>query len=160
MCVFLITIIYLFIYLITHTKQHTHTHRLEKVEGALSLLAKNAQTDSNHLIQICTEMADIQKKIKGHLEKAVLQSVVQAMCQADHNSDFTLNSMETDMLLLKLKNLPGITLDETNFRKMLGNDTNNIMLSDVMKMIRNLMDDGIPENDNIFHLTPANILKK
>jgi hypothetical protein len=103
-------------------------------------------------------MADIQKKIKTNLEASVLQSVMEAMCQADRNRDFTLNPQEREMLVMRLKNLPGIELDEPNFTKMVG--TADVKLSDLMKMLRNLKDDGIPENDNIFHLTPTSILKK
>ena len=86
-----------------------------------------------------------------------MQNVLEALVQSDSNQDFSLNLGEKEMLILRLSNLPGIVFDDDNFRKMVGDKDLNI--SHLMQMLRNLMDDGIPENDNIFHLKPAFMLE-
>jgi len=131
--------------------------KLEGVEAALTQIAKDANTDSTRLVKIVTEMKGIQTKIKANLEREVMQSVLQVLVQADSNQDFCLNAGEKEMLVLRLSSLPGVAFDEKNFRKMMG--SKDLKLSDLMGMLRNLMDDGIPENDNIFHLQPASLLK-
>lgn len=102
-------------------------------------------------------MATIQAKIKVILEREVMQNVLEALVLSDRNQDFSLNLGEKEMLMLRLSNVPGIEFDDGNFRKMVGD--NDLNISHLMQMLRNLMDDGIPENDNIFHLKPASILE-
>jgi hypothetical protein len=50
-----------------------------------------------------------------------------------------------------LSNIPGIVLDKENFLFLAGED---LTMAQLMGLIRNLKDDTIPENDNIFHSQP------
>jgi hypothetical protein len=55
-----------------------------------------------------------------------------------------------------MKNIPGVIFDEPNFDKLFQEKKlkdEELHLKEIMQLFRNLMDD-IPENDNVFHLTP------
>jgi uncharacterized membrane protein required for colicin V production len=81
--------------------------------------------------------------------------------QADADRDFCIGKSEMEVLILRLKMIQGIEFDEANFRKAVSMDAEGIIhLSEIMKVLRNLMDDSVAEEDNIFHLKPETLLEK
>jgi len=55
--------------------------------------------------------------------------------------------------------MKGFEFDEANFQKALAND-DDITTADVMNVFRNLKDDSVKEEDNIFHLKPEQLLEE
>lgn len=135
--------------------------RLEGVEEELVGIAEAAQTNVNRLVEINQEWRDLNAKIKKNLERSVVQQVVTVVVQSDANRDFTIGTKELEMLVMRLNMIKGIVFDEANFRNMISRDADGIVhLSEIMKVLRNLMDDSVPEGDNIFHLKPETLLKE
>lgn len=135
--------------------------RLEAVEDQLLCIAEAAQTNVKRLVEIVQENAALQAKIKQNLEQAVIQSVVSVLIQSDANHDFTLGPAEIEMLVLRLNQIKGIQFDQANFRAVISQDVDGVIhVSEIMKILRNLLDDSVPEEDNIFHLQPDALLEK
>lgn len=112
-------------------------------------------------MEINNEYKELNAKIKKNLERAVVQQVVTVVVQSDTNRDFTLTPQELEMLVMRLKMIKGIDFDETNFRNAVSQDEDGIIhLAEIMKVLRNLMDDSVPEEDNIFHLKPETLLEE
>ncbi len=135
----------------------TSFNSLAIVEHDLEAVAKKAGGQVDRLVTIIKENAALQTKIKRNLEAAVIQNVLQIILKSDKNMDFNFDQAELKRLKLNLSNIPGVTFDATNFERKIGNK--NLTLADIMAMFRNLKED-IPEEDNIFHITPQNIVKR
>jgi hypothetical protein len=134
---------------------------LEGVEEELFGIAEAAQTNVHRLVEMVQEMRELQEQIKKNLERSVVQQVVSVVVQSDANRDFCLGPAELEILVLRLKAIKGIEFDETNFQKALSQDEDGIIhLAEIMNVLRNLLDDSVPEQDNIFHLKPQAILEE
>ena len=107
---------------------------------------------------IIEENAKLQAKIKKNLQAQVLQTVLGLALQNDRDEDFSFSNQELRRLRTSLANIPGITFDKNNFDKLVGRKE-ALKLSDIIKMLRNLKDD-IPEQDNIFHLSPEKLARR
>ena len=131
------------------------------MERDLEAVAISAQTNVNRLVDIVKENGILQAQIKEKLEKQVIQNVMSVVVQVDVNRDFSLGPQELEMLVLRLKNMPGIKFDEPNFRKACGRASadGTTTLAEIMQILRNLKDDSVAEEDNIFHLQPKELLK-
>jgi hypothetical protein len=70
--------------------------------------------------------------------------------------NIAISQKELPQFKLRMKNIPGVIFDEPNFDKLFQEKKvkdEELHLKEIMQLFRNLMDD-IPENDNVFHLTP------
>ena len=103
-------------------------------------------------MNIIQENGEIQKKVKANLEASVIQSILTALLDSDTDLDFSLSKKELNRLEVRLSNIPGIVFDRKNFRNYLAGM--DLTMAHLMGLIRNLKDDDIPENDNIFHVRP------
>jgi hypothetical protein len=128
---------------------------LEGIESALNDMAQKSNTSVTHLIELVKRNGEIQTQIKKNLERQVLQDIISLVVGTDRDKDFTLNDMELNMLIMRLQGHKGVRFDEANFRKVI---TTPCTLSSILKVVRNLMDDDVPEDDNVFHLQPREII--
>lgn len=137
-------------------KLETQVTKLEHVEEELGEIAKSAQTNVNRLVEIVSENAILQAKIKRRLEQQVIENVMAVVVNADSNHDWTLGKTEMDMLDMRLTAMPGIEFDEANYQKVCHKDSMTVV--EIMNVLRNLLDDDIPEEENIFHLKPKELI--
>jgi hypothetical protein len=121
-------------------------------------VAQSAQTSVNRLTEIVIRNAEIQAHIKQNLEKQVLSSLVSIVVNTDNNRDFELNEMELNTLMLRLRGVKGVAFDEANFRKVIPKAP--VPLARIMMVVRNLLNPDVPEEDNVFHMKPKEMLKK
>lgn len=134
---------------------------MEGVEEELVGIAEAAQTSVNRLVEMNNEWRELNAKIKKNLERSVIQQVVSVVVQSDSNRDFTIGPKELEMLVMRLKMIKGIEFDEANFRNAISQDEDgDLKLAEIMKVLRNLLDDDVPEEDNIFHLKPETLLEE
>jgi TolA-binding protein len=138
-------------------KLETAVTELETVQKELDTIAKASQTNVNRLVEICTETATLQTKIKHHLQQQIIQNVIEIVVTMDSNQDWTLGPSEMDMLVMRLKAMPGIEFDEGNYRNAIGKKS-TMTVVEIMTILRNLLDDSVAEEDNIFHFTPRALL--
>ena len=129
---------------------------LEGVEATLERVAKDGKTSVTRLTEIIKRNREIQAKIKTNLERQVIQDLVTIVVATDRDGDFSLNEFELNELVLRLHGRQGVEFNEANFRKLV---KANCTLASIMKVIRNLMDDDVPEKDCVFHLNASEMIK-
>ena len=134
--------------------------RLADVEDGLSKIARESGTQVDRLVEIVKENGALQAKVKKSLERQVMQQIIDAVVTSDKDGNFTLAPRETEMLKARLKNIGGVVLNQQNFDKMIASDVNELTVSDVMNIVRNLLDDNVPMEDNVFVLDPESLLTK
>mmetsp|Transcript_24117 Transcript_24117/g.39909 ORF Transcript_24117/g.39909 Transcript_24117/m.39909 type:complete len:269 (-) Transcript_24117:1065-1871(-) len=130
---------------------------LEGIEESLQKVATDAQTSVNRLTDIVIRNGEIQAQIKKNLANQVLSSLVSIVVNTDSDRDFTLNDFELNILILRLKGVKGVGFDETNFRKVIPKAP--VPLQSIMRLVRNLLDDDVPEQENVFHMNPKEMLQ-
>ena len=130
--------------------------RLQTVEQDLQQVSVRTGGQVDRLVTMIQENAALQAQIKKNLEAEVLQNVLKIALDSDKNMDFAFNEAELKRLKVRLASIPGITFDVANFETKIG--TKALTLKDIMAMFRNLKSD-IPEEENIFHITPHTIVK-
>jgi vacuolar-type H+-ATPase subunit D/Vma8 len=137
---------------------HTsNNNSLKNVETELEALAKKSGGQTDRLVSIIEENAKLQAKIKRNLEAQVMQNVLSFTLKSDRDMNFLFDKSEIRRLKVNLSNIPGVTFDKDNFEKKIGDK--DLTLADIMAMFRNLKAD-IPEEENIFHITPQTIVKR
>lgn len=118
----------------------------------MEAITKTAGGQVDRLVTIVQENGEIQKMVKANLEASVIQSILNAIMDSDTDLDFSLSKKELNRLEVRLSNIPGIVFDRNNFSNFLAGKA--LTMAQLMGLIRNLKDDNIPENDNIFHIRP------
>jgi predicted RNA-binding protein len=129
---------------------------LQGVTAEYETLAKQYGDQIERLVGIVKENGEIQAKIKKSLQTQVMQQALESILKSDTNEDFAISQKELQQFKLRMKNIPGVIFDEPNFDKLFQEKKlkdEELHLKEIMQLFRNLMDD-IPENDNVFHLTP------
>lgn len=138
--------------------------RLAYVTKDIETLADTMGCGVNQLVSSIEEMKMIHEEMNHHLERQVMQQVIDIGLKSDRDQDFTINSTrELKRLEQRLSNIPGIVFDVENFRKITkyeDEESPGIALHDIMEMFRNLKDPNIPEEDHIFHLVPESHIEK
>lgn len=114
----------------------------------------------DRLVAIVKENGELQLKVKKALERQIMQDIVDAVVGSDRDGNFTLSPQETKMLKIRLKNIRGIIFNEELFDHMLSKDTDGLTVSDVMRIMRNLLDDSVPRASNVFVLDPESLVKQ
>lgn len=134
--------------------------RLSDVEEGLSKIADRSGTQVQRLVDLVKENGQLQLQVKKTLEKQVMQNIIDVVVACDRDGNFTLTPQETERLKLRLKSMEGIKLNTKNFDNMIASDQNELTVTDVMNIIRNLLDDEVPEEENVFVLDPESLTRK
>ena len=130
------------------------------MEQGLSKIADNSGTQVQRLVELVKENGELQREVKEALEKQVMQQIIDVVVRSDRDGNFTLTPRETESLKSRLKSLEGIKFNASNFDNMIASDENELTLTDVMNIIRNLLDDEVAEEDNVFLLDPESLTRK
>ena len=134
--------------------------------GELSVL-QGQSVDT--LVAQVREFREIQQQMATSLEAKVIQNLISVVLTADFDNDFIIDPEEIDHLQLRLQTIEGVDFSEHNFRKALtksGYDPDSFndvrkggfSIKAVLEVIKNLMDDSIPEEDNIFTIHSEDLL--
>ena len=123
--------------------------QLESVERELTRISGGNQ-NLDRLVQISQEQAEINRRIKVQLKKAVLQNILRVVVKCDVDKDFMVNPQEMEILIVRLGMMDGVEFHERNFRRKF---SGNLSLATIMTLIRSLL-----QNDNaIFTLCPEEV---
>ncbi|CAB9508087.1 expressed unknown protein [Seminavis robusta] len=141
----------------TVQEMKTQTDRLSQVEEGLSKIAEESNTEVARLVEIVKETKTLQTQIKKSLERQVMQQIISAVVASDQDGNFSLSPRETNILKARLKQIDGVNLNEEKFYQMIAADDNELTVQDVMKIVRNLLDDSVPAEDNVFVLEPQSL---
>lgn len=137
-----------------------HFFSLSQVEEGLSNVAAESGTQVQRLVDLVKENGELQREIKASLEKQVMQQIIDAVVRSDRDGNFTLTPRETSRLKAHLTSMDGIKFSAANFDNMIASDENELTLTDVMRIIRNLLDDEVAEKDNVFLLDPESLANR
>lgn len=136
-----------------------NVNKLEEVEKNLSKLAN---TDNiGRLVQVVKETKKINEKIKMHLQARISQDIITTVLRCDRDGNLVLNEREMSGLCFRLKNSPGYDFNEERFKKVIGkkDHADGYSIGQIMEVIRNLLDDDVPEEETIFKLKPEKNMK-
>ena len=94
-------------------------------------------------------------------KSSIVQQIITTVIRTDRDLDLKIGPIELKRLMSRLNASPGFDFHEDRFLKTLG-ETNDepVSIVRIMKVIRNLKDDSIPEDENIFVLKPEQLLEK
>lgn len=142
--------------------------KLEATEAQLRELSVLQDQSVDEMAAQVREFREIQQQMDDHLRAKVMQNLISVVLTADFDNDFVIDPEEIDHLELRLKTMDGVDFSPANFRKALvqsGYDPDQIDVrrggfgvQAVLAVIRNLMDDSVPEQDNIFTIHAENLL--
>lgn len=121
-------------------------------------MESGAQVD--RLVNIVQQNGELQKKIKQQLEDEVAQQIMTALIAADRDGDFVLDRREVYELEMRLESIPAVHFEKKKFNAFLASDQDDLTLSDLSKIVKNLKDDSIPDSEKIFHFKPMDILEE
>ena len=127
------------------------------MEKGLGQIADQNNTQTTRLVELVKENGELQLEVKRTLEKQVMQNIIDVVVSSDRDGHFTLAPQETEMLKARLQNMQGIKFNATNFDNMIASDENELTVTDVMNILRNLLDDEVKEEDNVFVLDPGSL---
>ena len=106
---------------------------------------------NKHLISpLLTNKNDGHDVPQKNTQAKIVQQMVTTVLRTDRNLDLKIGSGELRQLMIRLKNTPGFEFHEENFKKLLGNTDEPVPVEKIMKVIRNLKDDNVPEAESIF----------
>mmetsp|Transcript_1641 Transcript_1641/g.2354 ORF Transcript_1641/g.2354 Transcript_1641/m.2354 type:complete len:405 (-) Transcript_1641:52-1266(-) len=123
---------------------------LQHVEEDLGQIAAKAGGQVDRLVSIVHENGQIQKEIKAILQDEIMQQIITAVINTDKDQDYNLSKREVRQLEYRLKHIPGVVFFHDRFQDFIASDEGDLTLSDVIKIARNLGDDTVPINQQIF----------
>jgi hypothetical protein len=88
--------------------------------------------------------------MKEDLKFGVVQDMMGCVLDAERSEDGHFSDREIRMLLMRLKGLPMIEIDEAKFTEMVKTTRT---LSSVLDMMGTISDDNIPEEERIFRIS-------
>lgn len=112
--------------------------KLKQCEFNLDMFAKKSGKTVDKLVEIVQENGKIQQEIQNNLKMEVIRQMMTAILQTDADRNFVVSPQEVELLIMRLKNLPGVQLDEAAFRSCLASDEDALTLSDICNIVRNM----------------------
>ena len=98
-----------------------------------------------------------------------MQNLISVIMTSDSDKDFLIDPEEVDTLMLRLKKIDGVDFSEENFAKAVkkaGYDPEKVKASKdgypilaVIEVMKNLFDDDVPEEENIFTIKTDEVMK-
>lgn len=144
--------------------------QLKGVEEQLQELSILQGKNVDELTKQVREFKVIQEQIKESLEAKVMQNLISVVMSADNDRDFKIDPEEVDGLKMRLNTIDGVDFSEQNFDKALkkaGYDPEAVKkhkegynITAVLEVMKNLFDDDVPEEDNIFTIKPEKLMEK
>mmetsp|Transcript_3651 Transcript_3651/g.6656 ORF Transcript_3651/g.6656 Transcript_3651/m.6656 type:complete len:281 (-) Transcript_3651:159-1001(-) len=144
---------------------------LEEVEGSLQKFANT--TNVNRLVEVVQENKRLQRQIKENLEAQVMQTVMTTLFRSDRNKDLSLSRNELLIFQVRMQNMEGVDFNDETFMKYIDavdNDddddpttitnNNDVPLAKIMQLLRNLLDDDLSPEENIFVLHPEELIEE
>jgi len=124
----------------------TEVHRVEKIEGELTIIAERGNMNANKLVDLVKQNAETLKRQTKCVKASVAEQVLTSILRTDRDSSLTITENEVNRLCLRLKHLDGIKIDEAQLRSIL--KTNDGSVGSVMQFLRS-MDPDSDETDDI-----------
>jgi hypothetical protein len=114
--------------------------KLSAVEGQLESLLRSQNTQTNTFLYEVKQNKIVQDEIQKLLVIEVMQNIISTVMKADCDQDFLIDPEEVDVLILRVKALPGVEkVDEARLKGTLLKKGSG--LEAVLKVVQDLMND-------------------
>jgi hypothetical protein len=145
------------------------TTEIQQVTDELRSIATATGTTMDRLVELCSEQERIQQEILQNLQAKVLQQIITATLQTDIDRNFIVSKQEVNVLMERLKHVPGVVLNDDAFRSVLDHSEpkGELTISDICRFARNLQQNDtttnntekeIPMIEPVFTFQPKDIL--
>jgi hypothetical protein len=130
---------------------------LKASEAMLEVIAQKSGTSANKLRDLVKDNQQTLDEMNVALKEDVIQDMMEVVLQSEHDTDGKFADVELKRLLLRLKGLPSIEVDEDKFMK---RAQMHRSVSDVFGILKTIYDD-LPEGDRIITIsaTPETMVK-
>lgn len=123
---------------------------LEHVEEELSKLVQSNNVD--RLVSVVKETQIINEKMRKNTQSQIVQQLITTVLRTDRDGDLKLNPIELKQLILRLSHQPRFAFHKDRFLKIVGDINEPVPVEKIMQVIRNLKDDSLSEDENIFNI--------
>lgn len=144
---------------IQNERLHRHLLRLdgsvqelEDVERELNRIVGD-KSNTQRMVNVIKKQERIHQEMKKNLQSKVLQSILGVVVKSDSNRDFAINPAELELLIVRLKMMDGVVLDETKFRQRMANPKHST-LEGIMELVRSLYKEEADGCSAVFELHP------
>jgi hypothetical protein len=136
---------------VLQNKVETQVSRLDRAEQKLRLIAQRQRIDIFTLNDLVAENGQLIRQMRVLQECALMGEIMKAIVNSDRSRDFHIDDHEIDMLILKLRGIRGVHLDETELRyRFRSSQTKSIKtFADITKEL--LQEDQIQLARNVGH---------
>lgn len=125
---------------------------LKETEGKLDSLAIEQGTNSANLVNIVQTNNVIIKKQKELIKADTMASIMSTVLRSDRDESRTFDDREINRLVLFMKGLPAIIVNESILRQKLSADRS---LFAVMELLREIEREDIPEAERVLLINEA-----
>lgn len=123
---------------------------LEKVEEELSLLVQSNNID--RLVEVVKKTKEVNEKMRRNTQSQIVQQLITTVLRTDRDGDLKLNPIELRQLMLRLSNQDRFSFHRDRFENIVGDITEPVPVDKIMQVIRNLKDDTLTEDENVFSI--------
>ncbi|KAL3916162.1 MAG: hypothetical protein SGARI_008018, partial [Bacillariaceae sp.] len=126
---------------------------LKQTEEELRVLAEKNGTTVDKLSGLVKTNKVVQTEMKLNLRADVLMSMMDVVLEADRSEDGVFSEREIQGLILRLRMLPTIEMNQELFKKELVKITSTKeQLSQLLKLMEQINEDDIPDEKRVFRL--------
>jgi hypothetical protein len=122
--------------------------RLEDVEQALDVITQTQGQSIEAFEAQVNDNRDILSKMQSNLKAYVLQNLLQVVIRSDNDDNMSIEEHEIGDLINRIEEINGVEVNESLFRDAITKSGGSLQC--VMDIIRNLMDDNVPKENEIF----------
>jgi len=98
--------------------------------------------------------------MKKIMEASVVQQLITTVIRTDRDLDLKIGPTELKRLMQRLDATAGFEFHKDRFIALLGDTSQPVDISKIMMVIRNLKDNSLSEEENVFVMHPEQLLKK
>jgi hypothetical protein len=129
---------------------------LKETENKLSALVQEQGVTVEKLSSLVKTNRSTLAHMKANLEADVLASMMDVVLKADRSEDGMFTDREIQAMILRLKMLPAIEMNEEMFKKELETiQDEKRQISAIMKLMEQVSHDNIPEDERVFKLSDS-----
>jgi hypothetical protein len=129
---------------------------LKETERKLDALAKEQGVTVEKLSYLVKTNQTTLAHMKANLESDVLASMMDVVIQADRSEDGVFTDREIQGMILRLKMLPTIEMNEELFKKELETiQEEKRQISAILKLMEQVSHDDVPEDQRVFKLSDS-----
>jgi hypothetical protein len=123
--------------------------KLDDVEQALTVITETQGNAVETLSKQVEEYKDNLRRMQSNVKGSILRNLLSLFQRMDTDGDAQVSDAEINDCILRMKNVPNVTVREDKFKE----SFQGVSTRAVMGLVKNLLKDDLPEEEQIFILT-------